>query len=320
MRRKTITDPLANRKRSAGETSPCLAALFLTALVLVAESCKEREFNNPFDPESPNYVGDENAVDGNDNGFADALEPELVLIPGGCFTMGREDTTGEDSLDAIIDEDEQPGHKVCVDSFYVKTSEVTVGEFRTVFPERVFEEPEDSMPATKVSWYDAVEYCNRLSELHDLSPVYSRFGSVFDFYQNGFRLPTEAEWEYAYGSDSGQLYHWGNADSLAGDYAWFNDNSGGRTHLVKQLLPNRHGLYDMAGNVWEWVNDWYGDYTEQISNPQGPLFGTDKVARGASWNYYLQALRASNRRALPPEQTTYDTGFRIVGPGRFAVE
>jgi len=132
-----------------------------------------------------------------------------------------------------------------------------------------------------------------------------------------YRLPTEAEWEYAARSGGkSEKYAGTSNESELGDYAWYDKNSGSKTHPVGQKKPNGIGIYDMSGNVWEWVNDWYdSDYYKNSpkSNPTGPSSGKEyKVLRGGSWNFYARGLEAPNRDWYEPSGRSGDVGFRLV--------
>ena len=299
--------------------------LLLALYSLLFFQCKERTFNNPFDSESIYYVGDDNSIDEDENGIADILEPTLNLVPGKCFLMGS-DAINRPGLPAKeISDDEQPSHEVCVDSFFMGTTEVSFGEFRTVFFERDLDVSKDEFPVVNITWFEAVEYCNKLSEIHGFENVYKFKFDVMevDITKNGFRLPTEAEWELAYGGDSLNIFYWGSDSSLVDKNAWYLGNSEGETHPAKKKFPNEHGLYDMSGNVWEWVNDLYDENYFSDSpkfNPQGPHNATPdsgRVFKGGGYNYDRFALRRTNRSHLNAKDRHKDLGFRIVRPSLF---
>jgi formylglycine-generating enzyme required for sulfatase activity len=226
-------------------------------------------------------------------GLAQAPEIEMVRVTGGCFQMG--DTFGDG------DADEKPVHEVCVDDFYLGKYEVTQEQWQTVMgsnPSR-FKECGSNCPVEQVSWDDVQEFISRLNQ---------RTG-------RRFRLPTEAEWEYAARS-GGKGEKW-SATSNEGEldqYSWLVGNSGARTHPVGEKRPNGLGLYDMTGNVWEWCSDWYGENYYQGSpryNPEGPGNGSNRVLRGGSWFDDPGFVRAAFRYGFPPPSRDSLFGFRL---------
>jgi formylglycine-generating enzyme required for sulfatase activity len=178
-------------------------------------------------------------------------------------------------------------------------------------------------PVAGVDWYDAVKYCNWLSEKEGLTPCYDVKGrlSQCDFSADGYRLPTEAEWEYAArGGQRSQGYIYAGSDNVD-DVGWYEGNSGKQTYPVGQKQPNELGLYDMSGNMWEWCWDWYGeDYyaSSPASDPTGPSSGTgphisdaERARRGGSYRENSDCLRVARRSA---DGASYpgDNGFRLV--------
>ena len=175
----------------------------------------------------------------------------------------------------------------------------------------------DDHPVTCVSWYDAVAYCNWKSQTEGLTPCYSGSGSstTCNFFANGYRLPTEAEWEYAArGGENSRGYTYSGSNS-ADEVAWYTNNSGNKTHQVGQKKVNEMGLYDMSGNVWEWCNDWYDPSYYGSSpgqNPRGPSSGSSRVVRGGSWFDKPYLLRCAYRYRLNPVNGYNLNGFRCV--------
>jgi formylglycine-generating enzyme required for sulfatase activity len=154
-------------------------------------------------------------------------------------------------------------------------------------------------PVEKVSWEDAVEFCRKLSEL----PEEKAAGRVY-------RLPTEAEWEYACRAGTTTAYSFGDDESQLRDYAWFSGNA---THPVGQKKPNPWGLYDMHGNVWEWCQDSYGAFPQGLAtDPKGPSSGSYRVYRGGSWNLTVRLCRSSSRSRCSPSYHFGYLGFRVV--------
>ncbi len=243
----------------------------------------------------------------------------LVFVKGGNFMMGSKDGGA----------DEDPPHKVSVSSFYISKYEVTQREWEELMSQnRSYNKGPDN-PVEKVSWYEAVNFCNRLSLKHGLQPCYVIQGIDVkcDFTKNGYRLPTEAEWEYA--ARGGHLmkdtpY---SGDSKVEKVAWYASNANKLTNTPGQKIPNELGLYDMSGNVWEWCWDWYHDnyYNKsETRNPKGvdngayaPSGSSYKVRRGGSWNYGSDGCRISFRYMGVPSFRSYDIGFRVV---RSAIE
>ena len=217
-------------------------------------------------------------------------------MKGGCFQMG--DLWGDG------DDDEKPVHEVCVDDFYIGKYEVTQREWEEVmgYNPSYFKGCDDC-PVERVSWNSVQKFLKRLRKKTGIP----------------FRLPTEAEWEYAARS-GGRHEKWAGTgdESELGEYAWYMDNSEGRTHPVGFKVPNGLGLYDMSGNVEELVQDWYGkDYYRESPrrNPDGPRTGASRVHRGGSWLDYSDDLRSSDRNSIRPLFATPYLGFRLAIDG-----
>jgi sulfatase modifying factor 1 len=223
---------------------------------------------------------------------------EFVFIKGGCFVMG--DTFGDG------DKDEKPVHQVCVDDFYLGKYEVTQGQWEKVMGNNpsYFKNCGGNCPVEQVSWNDVQEFISRLNQ---------RSGKRY-------RLPVEAEWEYAARS-GGKREKWSGTSSEGelGQYAWYGGNSGSRTHPVGEKRPNGLGLYDMSGNVWEWCADWYGENYYQGSprnNPKGPDNGSYRVLRGGAWLNDPRLVRAAIRTWGAPASRSRYIGFRLGVPAR----
>ena len=172
-------------------------------------------------------------------------------------------------------------------------------------------------PTINVSWYDAVAYCNWRSQKEGLTAAYAINGTnvTYNTGANGYRLPTEAEWEYAArGGNKSRGYTYSGSND-GGEVAWCTSNSGNTTQPVGGKKPNELGLYDMSGNVWEWCWDWYGDkYYSQSGreNPTGPSSGRSRVLRGGGWYGYVGGLRCAYRYSLIPAGTLNGSGFRLA--------
>ena len=223
-------------------------------------------------------------------------KPEVVFVEGGTFSMGS--NRGE--------KDESPVHSVTIDSFSIGKYEVTVGQYRAFCIETNRSMPEvpiwgwqDHHPMGNVSYDDAVAYCNWLVR---------KFGG-------NWRLPTEAEWEYAArGGNKSKGYIYSGSNDFE-TVAWFDENAGEETNSVGRKKPNELGIYDMSGNLWEWCSDWYDEnyYSNSPgSNPQGPSSGYNRVMRGGSWTLFATNCPVSVRAYDSPEFKIYDYGFRVV--------
>ena len=263
---------------------------------------------------------------------------KMVKVQGGTFTMGATPEQGSDVYDK-----EKPAHRVTLSSYYIGETEVTQALWKAVMgsnpsgfapqasnasrcsydsfvadakrlnarragsvriPTRA--EWDAAMltttgstkkPVEKVSWNDCQTFIQKLNQLTGRK----------------FRLPTEAEWEFAArGGNSSRGYKYSGSNTL-GNVAWYEDNSGETTHDVKTKAPNELGIYDMSGNVWEWCQDWYGDYSSEAqTNPKGPTSGSYRVYRGGSWFYDARRCRSANRNTYVPACANEELGFRLA--------
>jgi len=237
---------------------------------------------------------------------------KLVLIPAGEFMMG----SPEDERGPL--HREGPQHRVRITRpFYFGVYPVTQEEYERVMgtnpsafsrdgrnSDRVSGLDTSRFPVERVSWNDAMEFCRRLSAL----PAERSAGREY-------RLPTEAEWEYACRAGTTTRYSFGNDASHLGEYAWYVDNSERRTHRVGQKRANPWGLYDMHGNVWEWCSDWYAsDYyaNSPVNDPQGPASGSLRVRRGGAWRDGAGGCRSAHRLGLGPGRRITYLGFRVA--------
>jgi formylglycine-generating enzyme required for sulfatase activity len=233
---------------------------------------------------------------------------QAVLIPSGTFQMGC--TSG----DSDCYDDESPVHKVTISrDFYLMESEVTQGLYESVMGSNPSKFKGSSLPVEEVSWFDAVEFANKLSAKEGLEECYLISGDNVSWSNkdcNGWRLPTESEWEYAArGSESYKYAGSSSVDSVA----WYGDNSGGKTHDVCGKQKNGYGLCDMSGNVFEWVWDWMGDYSSSVEvDPKGASEGSDRVVRGGSWFDSAGGSRVSLRLGLTPVDRGSVLGFRLL--------
>jgi formylglycine-generating enzyme required for sulfatase activity len=248
-----------------------------------------------------------------------ALRAKMVWIPDGTFTMGS--PTNEPEREA----DEWPQHQVKVSGFFMKKYEETQKEWREVMGSDPSYFKGDNLPVEQVSWYDVIEYCNRRSQLEGLTPAYTINGTDVHWNQNanGYRLPTEAEWEYACRAMTSGPFNMGNnittyQANYDGNYP-YNNNAKGvfreETVDVRNFMANLWGLNNMHGNVWEWCWDWYGDYTNEAQiDPVGPSTGAFRVGRGGSWFSVADGLRSAIRGRAAPSNRNNNVGFRLVRP------
>jgi len=244
----------------------------------------------------------EEAVDaqkGSSVEITNSIGMKLKLIPAGEFMMGSETLSHK-----------SPQHKVRITKpFCLGVYEVTQADYEEVMgknpswfskegsgAEKVSGKDTSHYPVEQVSWDDATEFCKRLS---------AKEGKTY-------RLPTEAEWEYACRAGTRTKYSFGNDDSQLGEHAWYGGNSDEKTHPVGGKKPNAWGLHDMHGNVWEWCADWHGVYaSEEVSDPSGPETGSDRVYRGGGWSFPAGYCGSSFRIGIEPAYRD-DLGFRVA--------
>lgn len=239
---------------------------------------------------------------------------KFVLVQGGTFKMGT---------DEPLEKHESPAHSVTVKSFYLAKTEVTFEDFDKFCADTKRDTVSANgwgrgkQPLIYVKWFDAIAYCNYLSEKEKLSKCYLIKGTdvIFLDTAKGYRLPTEAEWEFAArgGNKTHDFIFSGSKDQK--EVGWMVENSESRSHIVAQKLPNELGLYDMTGNVWEWVNDGYdGGYyqTSPVENPKGPESSPYKVMRGGAWYNYWPYCKVVTRQYHSPEFWQNSVGFRVA--------
>jgi len=211
----------------------------------------------------------------------------FVPIPAGTFTMGE----GEQAHQVTLTQAFELGQYEVTQEQYEKLMGKTPSEFKGA-----------QNPVEKVSWDEAVEFCRRLSEL----PEEKAAGHVY-------RLPTEAEWEYACRAGTTTAFSFGDSESDLEEYAWYDENSEDTTHPVGQKKPNAWGLYDMHGNVWERCQDWHGKYPSgPVTDPTGPSSGSSRVSRGGCWSGDPQRCRSAIRDLSSPGYRYYYMGFRVL--------
>ena len=230
----------------------------------------------------------------NSNKFeVEKLLEGFVKVEGGRFMMGSADTVPNLQSDEVQ-------HEVEVATFHMQATEVTQELYELVMGSNPSSKKEwKDMPVTDVSWEDAQEFITKLNEITG----------------GKYRLPTEAEWEYAArGGNRSQGYVYSGSNNIE-EVAWYQSNSGEHPHVVKEKKPNELGLYDMTGNVWEWCSDWYADYRLDAKgsvNPQGADNGSYRVIRGGSWFNQPENCRVAYRLNYNPQNRHSRIGFRLV--------
>ncbi len=255
-------------------------------------------------------------------GLSFSQRPEMVFIEGGSFYMGN-DYSG--SLD------EKPEHKITLSDFYISKFEVTFEMFDQFCNATSYPKPDDGgygrnkKPAINVSWMGAIKYCNWLSSKFGYEKVYElkidSSGTVIsgiNWNANGYRLPTEAEWEYvAKGGGKSQGFAYAGSNDLS-EVAWYTQNSENQPHEVGQLKPNELGIYDMLGNAWEWCWDYYSkDYYSKSpeADPKGPESGNNRIYKGGNFESKVEFVRITRRFSLSTFLTSGLVGIRLVQNG-----
>ncbi len=250
-----------------------------------------------------------------------ADKPQLVYVSGGTFQMGSKykSFTG-------------PVHSVTLGSFYISKYEITQEQYESVMGKNPSNFRGKNFPVDKVSWYDAVEYCNALSRSEGFNPAYnikksslmtkdgkpdkSKWTVTCDWNADGYRLPTEAEWEYAaIGGNKSRGYSYSGSNNPS-EVSW-NKTTGGKVSAVGMKKPNELGIHDMSGNHWEWVWDWYGSYSAaNQTNPKGPETGTKKVERGGAYYADPELCNVKYRLMCLPTVEYSSLTIRVVRPAR----
>ena len=229
------------------------------------------------------------------NGYTETIKGinlQMVYVEGGTFTMGATPEQGSDALDR-----EKPAHKVTLSSYYIGKFEVTQAQWRAIMGKNPSSFTGDNNPVEQVSWHEVQEFCQKLSSLTGKK----------------YRLPTEAEWEYAAkGGNKSKGYKYSGSNTI-GDVAWYRENSGRKTHPVGQKQPNELGIYDMSGNVYEWCYDWFSIYSSSPqTNPTGKTNGSRRVNRGGSWRSNAEYCRLAFRYNYDPGSVDSNLGLRVV--------
>ena len=218
---------------------------------------------------------------------------DMIMVEGGTFTMGATSEQGDDAYDS-----EKPAHNVILSDYYIGETEVTQALWQAVMGSNPTQyDIGNDRPVTHVSWNDCQKFIKKLNKLTGRT----------------FRLPTEAEWEFAArGGNKSKGYKYSGSNSID-NVAWYTSNSSGKTHAVKTKSPNELGLYDMSGNVYEWCQDWYGSYSSSAqTNPSGPATGSNRVLRGGCWSSSAWSCRVSDRYGISPGIRFNNFGLRLV--------
>ena len=235
--------------------------------------------------------------------ITNSIGMKLVLIPKGTFMMGSPESEqgrqkNENQHEVTISKDYYLGVYEVTQAHYEKV----IGKNPSYFQGAVVGNENADLPVEMVTWDDAVEFCKKLSDLSEEKKT-----------GREYRLPTEAEWEYACRAGSKTAYSFDDEEGLLPEYGWFNRNSSDRTHTVGLLEPNAWGLYDMHGNVWEWCSDWYGEYPKgAVSDWTGPKVGSFRVRRGGGWYGQAALCRSANRGGSTPGYRGSPLGFRLA--------
>ena len=234
--------------------------------------------------------------------ITNSIGMKLVLIPKGTFMMGS-------PVDEVRIADATQHEVTISKDYYLGVTEVTQGQYKQVMGtnpswnqgDKI--QVESSMhPVEQVSWEDAIEFCKKLSDLPDEKKA-----------DRVYRLPTEAEWEYACRAGSKTAYSFGESAKSLSEYAWSGENANSKTHSVREKKPNAWGLYDMHGNVSEWCSDWYGEYNEAaVSDPTGPKVGSLRVFRGGGWRFEVAVCRSAVRSGMSPSGYANFNGLRVA--------
>lgn len=263
----------------------------LTRQLLLAESSPSKsnsgnQSNILHSSSTPNQQSQVREIDVNGVKF------KMIYVEGGTFMMGA---TAEQSG---YENDETPAHSVTLSEYFIAETEVTQELWTAVMgsnPSRFTRSSRN--PVECVSWFDCNQFIQKLNQLTGLR----------------FRLPTEAEWEYAArGGNKSKGYKYSGSNRIE-DVAWYDGNSGGMTHEVGKCYANELGLYDMSGNVWEWCSDWYGSYSSASQvDPSGAGSGSYRVFRGGSWGSYARGCRVSYRNRNTPDNRSNGLGLRLV--------
>ena len=277
------------RERDSGETYSLSVDTSYYESMKSYASEHGSDVNTPSDSISPNNLQPTNRTF-----TVGGVSFTMVYVKGGTFTMGATSEQGDDAWD-----NEKPAHRVTLNDYHIGQTEVTQALWQAVMGSNPSGFKGDSRPVESASWVDCLEFISRLNGITG----------------NQFRLPTEAEWEFAArGGTKSKGYKYSGNNNLS-VVAWYDGNSDGTTHPVATKSPNELGIFDMSGNVWEWCQDWYGeDYyrSSPSSNPKGPSSGSFRVNRGGGWGSSSGLCRVSFRDSDAPVGRYGSLGLRLA--------
>ena len=277
--------------QNTNKNASFIKRMWMLVLLIVAIVCVSGFFINKSINSNDDAIGLE-TLSNEDRAIIDNLVNNMVYVEGGTFVMGATSEQGSEA-----DNDEKPTHSVTLSSYYIGKYEVTQAEWRAVMGSNPSCFKGDNLPVENISWNDCQEFIRKLNSLTGKK----------------FRLPTEAEWEFAArGGNNSSGYKYSGSGNI-GSVAWYTENSNGKTHPVGQKSPNELGLYDMSGNVYEWCQDCYGSYPSYAqTNPTGPNSGSYRVLRGGGWSSYAWLCRVSGRDVIAPDFSSNFLGLRLV--------
>lgn len=278
----------------------------LTSCLLLLSACSDARPED--DPHLPPVVPPEPPTE---------QQGDFILLNAGTFTMGSPANERWRETDEVQ-------HTVTLDGFYLAKYEVTQADYQALMGRNPSSFSGANRPVEMVSWYDAVRYCNALSERDGLTPAYTINNEdvIWNKEADGYRLPTEAEWEYACRAGTTSPFSTGGNITVGqsnwySSYPYIEGEGGGayrrQTVEVDDFEPNAWGFYNMHGNVSEWCWDYYAPYsTQEQNNPSGAVRGRNRVARGGGWYDYAKHVRSAYRSVAPPDYVDYKRGFRIA--------
>ena len=273
------------------------AVIAMTAIAANAQKAKF-DVNNDTNVNTADVVAIYNYII---TGDAQEMKKQSFVVEGVAFTMmpveGGTFMMGATAEQINADSDEKPAHQVTLSSYYIGQTEVTQELWEAVMGSNPSYLKGDKLPVDVVSWNDCQTFIQKLNQLTGKK----------------FRLPTEAEWEFAArGGNKRMGYQYSGSNDID-EVAWYSSNSDNKTHPVASKQPNELGIYDMSGNVWEWCSDWYGGYSSEAqTNPTGPTSGSYRVFRGGSWRSGAASCRTANRNDDAPTGSSNYLGLRLA--------